>query len=68
MVLCDNLEGWDGVGGGREIQERGNICKTVADLWQCMAAIGIPSPPLDLFVVMLSKAHLISHSRMSGSS
>ena len=21
-VLCDNLEGWDGVGGGREIQER----------------------------------------------
>ena len=32
-VLCDNLEGWDGLGGGREIQERGNIYKTVADLW-----------------------------------
>jgi len=29
---------------------------------------GIPSPPLALFVVMLSKAHLTSHSRMSGSS
>ena len=26
-----------------------------------------PSPPLALFVVMLSKAHLTSHSRMSGS-
>ena len=28
---------------------------------------GTPSPPLDLFVVMLPKAHLTSHSRMSGS-
>ena len=28
---------------------------------------GIPSPPLALFVVMLPKAHLTSHSRMSGS-
>ena len=28
---------------------------------------GIPSPPLALFVVILSKAHLTSHSRMSGS-
>ena len=27
----------------------------------------VPSPPLALFVVMLSKAHLTSHSRMSGS-
>ena len=26
---------------------------------------GIPSPPLALFIVMLSKAHLTSHSRMS---
>ena len=27
--LCDNLEGWDGVGGGREVQEfqeGGDIC------------------------------------------
>ena len=28
---------------------------------------GIPSPPLALFVVMFPKAHLTSHSRMSGS-
>ena len=28
---------------------------------------GIPSPPLALLVVMLPKAHLTSHSRMSGS-
>jgi len=26
-----------------------------------------PSPPLALFIVMLSRAHLTSHSRMSGS-
>ena len=29
--LCDNLEGWDGVEGGRVIQEGGNICISVAD-------------------------------------
>ena len=31
------------------------------------SSTGIPSPPLALFVVMLSKAHLTSHSRMSSS-
>ena len=31
------------------------------------SSTGIPSPPLALFVVMLRKAHLTSHSRMSGS-
>ena len=30
------------------------------------SSTGIPSPPLALFVVMISKAHWISHSRMSG--
>jgi len=30
-VLCDNTEGWDGVGDGREVQEGGDICKPVAD-------------------------------------
>ena len=30
------------------------------------SSIGIPSPPLALLVVMLPKAHLTSHSRMSG--
>ena len=31
------------------------------------SSIGIPSPPLALFIVMLSKAHLTSYSMMSGS-
>ena len=31
------------------------------------SSTGIPSPPLALFVVMLFKAHLTSHCRMSGS-
>ena len=34
-------------------------------IWNSSA--GIPSPPLALFVVMLPKAYLTSHSRMSGS-
>ena len=34
-------------------------------IWNSSA--GIPSPPLALFVVMLPKAHLTLHSRMSGS-
>lgn len=25
QALCDNLEGWDGVGGGRKVQERGDM-------------------------------------------
>ena len=31
-MLCDNLEGWDGVGGGKEVQEGGHICLPLADL------------------------------------
>ena len=31
------------------------------------SSTGMPSPPLALFVVMLPKAHLTSHSRMFGS-
>ena len=31
------------------------------------SSTGIPSPPVALFAVMLPKAHLTSHSRMSGS-
>ena len=33
----------------------------------CNSSIGIPSLPLALFIVMLPKAHLASHSGMSGS-
>ena len=29
--LCINLEGWDGEGGGREVQTGGNICIPMAD-------------------------------------
>ena len=30
-MLCDNLEEWDAVGGGREAQEGGDICITMTD-------------------------------------
>ena len=35
-MLCDNLEGWDGVGGGRDVQEGGDIylCLIHVDVWQ----------------------------------
>ena len=35
--FCDNLEGWDGVGDGKEVQEGGDICIPVADSCLCMA-------------------------------
>ena len=31
--LWINLEGWDGEGEGREVQEGGDICIPVADSW-----------------------------------
>ena len=31
MELCDNLEGWDGAGGRREVQEGGDMCILMAD-------------------------------------
>ena len=33
LVLCDNLEGWDGQGGGKEVQEGGDIYIPVAESW-----------------------------------
>ena len=30
-VLYDNLEGWEEVGGEREVQEGGDICLSIAD-------------------------------------
>ena len=42
-------------------------CSTLKHHLSRICSAGIPSPPLALFVVMLSKAHLTSHSRMSGS-
>ena len=32
LVLRDSLEGWDVVGGGREVQEEWDMCIPVADL------------------------------------
>ena len=29
--LCINLEGWEGEGDGREVQEGGDICTPLAD-------------------------------------
>ena len=36
-MLWDNLEGWDGVEGGREVEEGGNIRIPMADSCGCMA-------------------------------
>ena len=33
----DDLEGQDGMGGGREVQGGGDICILMADLRYCMA-------------------------------
>ena len=38
-MLCDNLEGWVGVGGGKEVQEGGDICIPMADSCCYMAEI-----------------------------
>ena len=35
-MLCDNLEGCDGVGGGREVQEGGDICIPMTDSCLCV--------------------------------
>ena len=45
--------------------ERRTFTASSFRIWN--SSTGIPSPPLALFIVMLSKAHLTSHSRMSGS-
>ena len=45
--------------------ECGTFTASSFRIWN--SSTGIPSAPLALFIVMLSKAHLTSHSRMSGS-
>ena len=30
-MLCDTLEGWDGVEDGKDVQEGGDICIPMAD-------------------------------------
>ena len=41
MVLCDNLEEWDGVEDGGDVQEGGDICILMADSHCCMAETNI---------------------------
>ena len=48
MVLCDNIEGWQGVGVGREVQEGANICILMADSHCCMAEHNIVKLKLQL--------------------
>ena len=31
MVLCGDLEGWNGVENGEEVQEQGDICILMAE-------------------------------------
>ena len=31
-MLCDNLEGWERVGGRKEIQDGGDICTPMVNL------------------------------------
>ena len=45
--------------------ECNSLTKSSFRIWNSSA--GIPSPPLTLFIVMLPKDHVTSHSRMSGS-
>jgi len=35
MVLCDDLEGWDGEGG--KVPEGGDICISMTDMHRCKA-------------------------------
>ena len=37
LVLCDDLEGWGGVGDRKEVQDREDICILMADWHCCMA-------------------------------
>ena len=39
LVLCDKLEGWEGVGDGREVQEGGNICVPVDNSYRYIEII-----------------------------
>ena len=36
-MLCDDLEGWNGGGGGRETQEGGDLCVHTVDSHCCTA-------------------------------
>ena len=59
--VSDNLEEWDGMGGGREVQEGGDILTPMADVWQkptqyCKAVI------LQVKINFNLKAHTHTHT------
>ena len=56
--LCDNLEGWDGVGHGRETQEGRDICLPVADSHWCMAE----ASTYVAYVMILQQKNFLSRS------
>ena len=35
-MLCDDLEGWDAVGGGREVQGGGDMCISSVQSLSCV--------------------------------
>ena len=60
--VSDNLEEWDGMGGGREVQEGGDILTPMADVWQkptqyCKAVI------LQVKINFNLKAHTHTHTQ-----
>ena len=40
-MLCDDLDGWDGGGGGRKVQEGGDIGINMVDSLHCTAETNI---------------------------
>ena len=38
-MLCDDLEGSDGVGSEREVPDREDICTSIADSLSCITEI-----------------------------
>ena len=40
LAFCDDLEGWDGFMGRREVQEGDHICIHTADSFHCTAEAG----------------------------
>ena len=71
MQLCGSLLEWkltfSSPVAAAEFSKFPGILSAVSSFRSWSTSAGIPSPPLALFIVMLSEAHLTSHSRMSGS-
>ena len=60
-VLCDDLEGWDG--GGREVQEGGNVCVHMTNLDSVLKTKGI-TLPIKVYIYNQSYGFSSSHVRL----